>query len=139
MALAKLHESDATLAAVAEELGQHGSRCRAARGEAERLAKAISEAEEARDQNLAGLAELEARLASAEDAPDAEPDTTMREQLDEAARTARQAEMDARLALRTSEERARALHGRADGLVRCGAGREGRPSQGGRATRTAGP
>ena len=31
---------------------------------------------------------------------------------------ARQAEMDARLALRTSEERARALQGRADGLVR---------------------
>ena len=118
VALAKLHESDATLAAVAEELGQHGSRCRAARGEAERLAKAISEAEEARDQNLAGLVELEARLASAEDAPDAEPDTTMREQLDDAARIARQAEMDARLALRTSEERARALQGRADGLVR---------------------
>ena len=118
VALAKLHESDATLAAVAEELGQHGSRCRAARGEAERLAKAISEAEEARDQNLAGLVELEARLSSAEDAPDAEPDTTMREQLDDAARIARQAEMDARLALRTSEERARALQGRADGLVR---------------------
>ena len=118
VALAKLHESDATLAAVAEELGQHGSRSRAARGEAERLAKAISEAEEARDQNLAGLVELEARLASAEDAPDAEPDTTMREQLDDAARIARQAEMDARLALRTSEERARALQGRADGLVR---------------------
>ena len=118
VALAKLHESDATLAAVAEELGQHGSRSRAARGEAERLAKAISEAEEARDQNLAGLVELEARLSSAEDAPDAEPDTTMREQLDDAARIARQAEMDARLALRTSEERARALQGRADGLVR---------------------
>ena len=118
VALAKLHESDATLAAVAEELGQHGSRCRAARGEAERLASAISEAEEARDQNLAGLVELEARLASAEDAPDAEPDTTMRERLDEAARIARQAEMDTRLALRTSEERARALQGRADGLVR---------------------
>ena len=30
--------------------------------------------------------------------------------------------MDARLALRTSEERARALHGRADSLVRAAAG-----------------
>ncbi len=40
VALAKLHESDATLAAVAEELGQYGSQARSAKGEAERLAKA---------------------------------------------------------------------------------------------------
>jgi chromosome segregation protein len=118
VALAKLHESDATLAAVAEELGHYGSQSRAARGEAERLEKAIATAEEARDRDLAGLAELEQRLSSAEEAPEAEPDTTERERLVEAARTARQAEMDARLALRTSEERARALHGRADSLLR---------------------
>lgn len=118
VALAKLHESDATLAAVAEELGQYGSQARAARGEAERVTQAIAKAEEARDRDLAGLSDLEARLASAEDAPDEEPDTSVREQLVEAARTARQAEMDARLALRTSEERARALHGRADSLLR---------------------
>jgi len=118
VALAKLHESDATLAAVAEELGQYASQARSARGEAERLSKAIAAAEEARDRDLGGLADLEARLASAEDAPDEEPDTAPREELAEAARGARQAEMDARLALRTSEERARALHGRADGLIR---------------------
>jgi chromosome segregation protein len=118
VALAKLHESDATLAAVAEELGQYGSQARAAKGEAERLAQAIAAAEAARDQDLAGLAELEARLASAEAAPDEEPDTEVRERLIEAARAGRQAEMDARLALRTSEERARALHGRADSLLR---------------------
>jgi len=118
VALAKLHESDATLAAVAEELGQYGSQARAARGEAERLATAIATAEQARDNDLAGLAELEQRLASAEDAPDEEPDTTERERLAEAARQARQGEMDSRLALRTSEERARALHGRADSLLR---------------------
>ncbi len=118
VALAKLHESDATLAAVAEELGQYGSQARAARGEAERLEKAIATAEEARERDLAGLADLEARLAAAEDSPEEEPDTTERERLTEAARTARQGEMDARLALRTAEERARALHGRADSLVR---------------------
>jgi chromosome segregation protein len=118
VALARLHESDATLAAVAEELGQYGSQARAARGEAERLAQAIANAEEARAQAVAGLAELEARLASAEEAPEEEPDTEARERLAEAARAARQAEMDARLALRTSEERARALHGRADSLRR---------------------
>lgn len=118
VALAKLHESDATLAAVAEELGQYGSQARAARGEAERLTQAIEKAEEARVQAVAGLTELETRLATAEDAPEEEPDTTVREQLVEQARAARQDEMDARLALRTSEERARALHGRADSLVR---------------------
>ncbi|SDC66431.1 chromosome segregation protein SMC [Nocardioides lianchengensis] len=118
VALAKLHESDATLAAVAEELGQYGSQARAARGEADRLTQAIAKAEAAREQAVAGLAELEARLASAEDAPEEEPDTAERERLVEAARTARQTEMDSRLALRTAEERARALHGRADSLRR---------------------
>ena len=118
VALARLHESDATLAAVAEELGQYGSQARSARGEAERLTQAISRAEVAREQDLAGLADLELRLTTAEEAPEEEPDTTERERLGEAARGARQGEMDARLALRTSEERARALHGRADSLLR---------------------
>ncbi len=118
VALAKLHESDATLAAVAEELGQLGSLARSAKGEAERLASAIAAAEEARDKDLAGLADLEQRLAAAEDAPEEEPDTTDRDRLAEEARTARAAEMDARLALRTAEERARALAGRADSLLR---------------------
>jgi chromosome segregation protein len=118
VALAKLHESDATLAAVAEELGQHHSQARAARAEADRLAAAIEKAAAAREQDLAGLADLEARLTSAQDAPDEEPDTADVHRLAEAAKAARQAEMDGRLALRTSEERARALHGRADSLLR---------------------
>jgi chromosome segregation protein len=118
VALAQLHESDATLAAIAEELGQYGSQARAARGEAERLERAITAAQEARDKDLAGLADLEARLATAQDAPDEEPDTSAREQLAEAAKQARQGEMDARLSLRTAEERARALNGRADSLLR---------------------
>jgi len=117
VALAKLHESDATLAAVAEELGQHGSAARSARAEADRITRAIAEAEAARDNDLAGLADLEARLAAAEEAPEDEPDTTERERLSDAARSARQRETEARLALRTAEERARALQGRADSLV----------------------
>ncbi|WP_338088813.1 AAA family ATPase [Nocardioides daphniae] len=118
VALAQLHESDATLAAVAEELGQYGSAVRSARGEAERLEKALAAATEAREKDLAGLVELEARLAQATDAPEEDPDTSAREELAEAARAARQGEMDARLALRTAEERARAIHGRADSLAR---------------------
>jgi chromosome segregation protein len=118
VALAKLHESDATLAAVAEELGQLGSLSRSAKGEAERVTSAITAAEDARDRDLSGLAELEARLTAADDAPDTEPDTAERERLADEARAARQVEMDARLALRTAEERTRALAGRADELIR---------------------
>src|SRR3546814_4990158 len=103
---------------LAEELGQSGSAARPARGEAERLIAAINNPRQAREKDLAGLADLEARLTTAEEAPEEEPDTSIREQFAQAARDARQAEMDARLALRTSEERARALHGRADGLLR---------------------
>jgi chromosome segregation protein len=117
-ALARLHESDAALAAVAEELAQHGSSARAAAGEADRLGAAIAAAEQARAEGIAGLADLEERLARAESAPEEEPDTTEREELAAAARDARQAEMEARLALRTAEERGRAIQGRADGLLR---------------------
>ncbi len=122
VALARLHESDATLAAVAEELGQYGSQARNARAEATRLDEAIAAAKTARDKDLEGLADLESRLAAAEEAPEEEPDTTERERLSEAARAARGAEMEARLALRTAEERARALHGRADALLRSARG-----------------
>ncbi len=121
VSLAKLHESDATLAAVAEELGHYASQARAARSESERIAQAIADAEEARARDLAGLADLEARLAGAQDATEDEPDTSERERRTEEARAARQGEMDARLALRTAEERARALHGRADSLLRAAA------------------
>ncbi len=86
VALAKLHESDATLAAVAEELGQFGAQARAARGEAERLERAIGEAQEARTKDLEGLGDLETRLARAEEDPDLEDVTDEREQLAEAAR-----------------------------------------------------
>ncbi len=108
-ALQKLHESDASMSAVAEQLAQLGTAGRSAAAEAERLQEAISAAESARDRDLAGLAELEERLAAAEAAPEVEPDTTELERLAEAASEARRAETEARLALRTDEERARAL------------------------------
>jgi chromosome segregation protein len=116
VALARLHESDAALAAVAEELGQHGASARSARGEAERLAKAIEQVELARGRDAQGLAELETRLAAAREAPVEEPDTVELERQAQAAKAGRARETDARLALRTAEERARALHGRADSL-----------------------
>ncbi|KAA1372438.1 chromosome segregation protein SMC [Aeromicrobium fastidiosum] len=107
--LGELHESDATMAAVAENLGHLGATSRAARGEAERLAAAIAKAEESMAGDLSGLAELEDRLAQAQSAPEEEPDTALLEELAEKASGCRRAETDARLALRTNEERARAL------------------------------
>jgi chromosome segregation protein len=123
VALAKLHESDAAMAAVAEELGHLSSTARSAHDEAERLRQAIADAEEARDRDVAGLADLEHRLELAgETVDEMEPDHTERDRLAEQARLARSVEMDARLALRTLEERVRALAGRADALRRAAEG-----------------
>ncbi|WP_442914366.1 chromosome segregation protein SMC [Kribbella sp. NBC_00709] len=118
--LARLHESDAAMAAVAEQLAHFGSLAKASRGEAQRMGEAIAAAEEERDKNLSGLAELEERLMDAEafDDDGDEPDTSERDRLADAAKAGRAAEMEARLALRTTEERARALSGRADSLER---------------------
>jgi chromosome segregation protein len=117
--LARLHESDAAMAALAEELGHLSSTARSAYAESDRLRRAIVEAEEARDRDVAGLADLEHRLEmAAEMVEESEPNPVERDRLAEQARLARAAEMEARLALRTLEERARALAGRADALHR---------------------
>jgi len=119
--LERLHESDAALAAVAEQLGHLGSVARAARAEADRARATLEQAGERLEADLAALAELTARLAAAQEDP---TDTDARiaaatAERDEAAReasAARTAETEARLALRTLEERARALAGRAQSL-----------------------
>ncbi|MET1004930.1 MAG: AAA family ATPase, partial [Propionibacteriaceae bacterium] len=117
--LDRLNESDAAMAAVAEQLGQLSATASSARGEADRLVHAITQAEQARDRDLSGLAELERRLEAASQTTDeADPDPSERDRFAEEARLARSAEMEARLAVRTLEERVRALAGRADGLSR---------------------
>jgi chromosome segregation protein len=116
-ALSALHESDARLAAVAERLGQLGTAARAAAEEAERLERGVEEAMTARDHDLQGLAALEERLAAAQAAPgEDEPDAAARDALAAQVAAARTAEVDARLAVRTGEERARALAERARAL-----------------------
>jgi chromosome segregation protein len=107
------------MAALAEELGQLSSTARSAYAEANRLRNAMTQAEEARDRDVAGLADLEHRLdMAAETVDDTEPNPAERDRLAEQARLARAAEMDARLALRTLEEQVRAHAGRADALRR---------------------
>ena len=118
-ALARLHESDAEHAALAEEAGEANQVVRSAQAEAGRLAAAAQNAAAARDQALANLGELESRLELASAQTEvSEADPTERDHCADLARAARSAEMDARLALRTVEERARALAGRAESLTR---------------------
>jgi chromosome segregation protein len=120
--LSALNESDAQLSAVAEQLAALGQRARSAQAEAERLDRARSEAEFARDRDLAGLAELAQRLELAEESPvEQEPSTDVRDEARVLLARSRQGEMDSRLALRTAEERARALIGRADSLLQTAA------------------
>jgi chromosome segregation protein len=121
-AQARLKELEAARARAAKQLGQLGGTARAAEAEVERLRRQRATVEEGLATGREELAALEARLAEAEqageDGADEEPSTDERDRLAEAATAARGTEMDARLALRTAEERARALAGRAEQLER---------------------
>jgi chromosome segregation protein len=128
-ALASLHESDARLAAVGEQLGQLSAADRSAREEATRLEKALADAVAARDRDLEGLAALEQRLADAEAAPDdTEPDAAERDRLVDSLTVARGAEVEMRMAVVAAQERSRSLSARAESLERAAqaerAGRE---------------
>ncbi|HXZ72334.1 MAG TPA: chromosome segregation protein SMC, partial [Streptosporangiaceae bacterium] len=146
-ALALMQEADAAAAAVSGQLGRLAGAARAAQDEATRLAAAIAAAREKSGQDQAALTELSARLAAEEaggaspadeapragEAPRADEALGAREApgagevpgAGEAGReeragratAAREAETDARLEVRTAEERLRAIAGRADALT----------------------
>ncbi|MFM8896049.1 MAG: chromosome segregation protein SMC, partial [Actinomycetales bacterium] len=116
-ALMRLHESDARMAAVAEQLGQLGQAARSALAEAERMALALQAGVQARSTDEQTLAELQQRLA-AEAAPAPQIGTDERTERATAAADARRVEVDSRLALRTVEERVSAVGARAEQLER---------------------
>ncbi|HEY8306987.1 MAG TPA: chromosome segregation protein SMC [Lapillicoccus sp.] len=118
-ALDQLHDSDAKMSAVAEKLGALGVAVRSARSEAERTERAIAAAEAALDSDRTEHAALAERYEAAgvpPDTTDADVGTDERDRLDAAATAARAHETELRLALRTREERGRALHDRATAL-----------------------
>ena len=119
-ALERLNESDARMAAIAEKLGSLGQTLRAARAEVERTEKAIADASSALEADQSEHAALLERLEAASGEGDFadEPSTEERDRLEAVAREARATETELRLALRTREERARALKDRADALER---------------------
>jgi chromosome segregation protein len=105
--------------AAARRLAELGAAARSAKAEADRVAHSRFQAEQARDRDVAGLAELEDRLRAAEETPlEIDPSTVERDELASAVPAARQREIDVRLAVRTAEERVGALSGRADALAR---------------------
>src|SRR5205823_1934280 len=116
---ARLREFDAQAAQEAKQAARLEAAVRAAAGEVERLGKAAEAAQESRERDARAAAELAERLAMAE----AQAETF--EELDEAGdrdelatrvNDSRSAEMEARLTVRTAEERVKAIAGRADAL-----------------------
>ncbi|MDO0936903.1 chromosome segregation protein SMC [Streptomyces sp. DG2A-72] len=111
--------ADREKSAVAQQLGRLAGQARGAAGEAERSTAAAARAQEALDKAVQDAEELAERLAVAEEMPvEEEPDTSVRDRLAADGANARQTEMEARLQVRTHEERVKGLAGRADSLDR---------------------
>ncbi|QKV92340.1 AAA family ATPase [Streptomyces sp. NA02950] len=116
---ARRSAADREKSQVAQSLGRLGGQARGAAGEAERMTAAAARAEEALERAVEEAEELAERLAVAEEEPgEEEPDTSVRDRLAADGANARQTEMEARLQVRTHEERVKGLAGRADALDR---------------------
>lgn len=120
-ALAALNESDAAISSIYEQLGRLGQDARAAAEEYQRLIRQRDELEAGRTRTVEELTELENRLHNAQQAPMFEAEPVDRQASMAAAEAARAAEVEARLSVRTAEERANAVRGRADSLRRAAA------------------
>lgn len=104
---------------VSGQLGRLAGQARGAAGEAERAEAAAARAQEALERAREEAEELAERLLVAEETPvEEEPDTHVRDRLAADGANARQTEMEARLQVRTHEERVKGLAGRADALDR---------------------
>ena len=117
-ALAALNESDAAISALYEQLGRLGQEARSADDEWQRLISQRDELEAGRSRTVEELAQLEQRLHNAQQEPMFEAEPVNRHESTVAAEAARSAEVEARLTVRTAEERANALRGQADSLRR---------------------
>ncbi|MGN2636824.1 chromosome segregation protein SMC [Nocardia takedensis] len=126
-ALLALHESDQALLAIYDRLGRLGQAARAAEADTARLTDQRAEAEAGREKTLTDLADLEDRLRAVElehgdddgaGAAGTEAAGRAREEAAAALAEARTMEVEARLAVRTAEERAESVRGKADSLRR---------------------
>jgi chromosome segregation protein len=120
--LARRHEADAAAAEISGRLGRLAGAARAAGDEAGRLDATLAAARLAAEKDLAKLEQVRLELAEAEAAAEQPPELEdeadgRREDLAERCTAARNTEMEARLEVRTAEERLRAISGRADSLT----------------------
>jgi chromosome segregation protein len=124
-ARARMRQADSAAAEISGRLGRLAGAARAAGDEVRRLETAIETARRAGEKDQARLSELTGSLAEAEASADdsADPDgeaddgaTAIKDTLAQRCTMARNAEMEARLEVRTVEERLRAIEGRADAL-----------------------
>ncbi|MCW2947818.1 MAG: chromosome segregation protein, partial [Actinoallomurus sp.] len=121
---ARLREAAAEAAQEAKQVARLQAAAQAARQEAERLSTAVRAAEEARERDAVACAELRERLEVAEAEPldEDDQDASRRDELTDRCQELRAAEMEARLNVRTAEERVTAIAGRADALMSSAAG-----------------
>ena len=110
-ALGKLNESDARIAALTEQLAVSGQNIKSATAEVERLSTAINEASAAksRDENELSIASNQMQNHG----EITEPDHAHAESLRNEVSNSRTTEVEARLAVRTSEERVASISARA--------------------------
>ncbi|OBH11661.1 chromosome segregation protein SMC [Mycobacterium sp. E1747] len=124
-ALAALNESDTAISAMYEQLGRLGQEARTTEDEWTRLLRQREELEAGRAQTVEEVTQLENRLRNAQETQHIQAEepnhAEVRQRIAAAAEAARSAEVEARLAVRTAEERANAVRGRADSLRRAAA------------------
>ena len=113
-ALSKLNESDARINSLTEQLAVSGQNMKSALAEVERLTRSINEAGAAKSRDEGELVIAQNQLA--QQGVVAEPDHTFTEDLRNAVSVARTREVEARLAVRTTEERVSSISARAYAL-----------------------
>jgi chromosome segregation protein len=114
LALAKMNESDAKISGLAEQMAVAGQNVKSAQGEVERVLASLAEANIQRESDEADLNAAIAQFESHQ--TPADPDLTHLEDLRSRVSASRSAEVEARLNLRTLEERVTALVARANSL-----------------------
>ncbi|CAB4730149.1 unannotated protein [freshwater metagenome] len=114
LALSKLNESDAKISGLAEQMAVAGQNVKSAQGELERVLASLVEANSQRESDEADLSAAITQFESHQ--TPADPDLTHLEDLRSRVSASRSAEVEARLNLRTLEERVTALVARADAL-----------------------
>ncbi len=121
----RMQAADAAAAEISGRLGRLAGAARAAADEAKRLDAAVGAARRSAEKDHVKLAQLKSELAEAETEEQRARDPEFEDQLADEERAemaerctaARNAEMEARLEVRTVEERLRAIGGRADSLA----------------------